>query len=248
MLLIEGLSVSVEAKEIVHRVDLEIGDGEIHVLFGPNGSGKTSLLMGIMGITPYRATEGRILFKGEDITKLSVNERAMLGIGLQFQRPPTIRGIKTRKMVEICSKGKADPELLASYMALEDFLDRDINFGFSGGEIKRAELMQLLAQNPDLLLIDEPESGVDLVSIKLIGETINRLLRRDIRIRDRKSMTPKSGLIITHTGHILNYVKADKGYVMCDGYIACSGHPQELLEQIREMGYEDCIRCHLQEN
>ena len=99
----EGLSVSVEEKEILHGVDLEVKEGEIHALFGPNGAGKTSLLMAIMGIPPYRVTEGRILFKGEDITDLLINERARLGIGLSFQRPPTIRGLRTRKMVEICS-------------------------------------------------------------------------------------------------------------------------------------------------
>ncbi|MCW4020604.1 MAG: ABC transporter ATP-binding protein [Candidatus Bathyarchaeota archaeon] len=246
MLVVEGLSVSVEEKEILHGVDLEVKEGEIHALFGPNGAGKTSLLMAIMGIPPYRVTEGRILFKGEDITDLLINERARLGIGLSFQRPPTIRGLRTRKMVEICSGGKANAEEMASYLKLEDFLDRDVNYGFSGGEIKRAELLQLLAQNPDLILIDEPESGVDLESIALIGEAINRLLRRDVRLSERRKMPLKTGLIITHTGHILDYVKVDKAHVMCHGRIGCSGHPLELLEEIRKMGYEECIRCHLQ--
>lgn len=246
MLVVEGLSVSVEEKEILHGVDLEVKEGEIHALFGPNGSGKTSLLMAIMGIPPYRVTEGRILFKGEDITDLLINERARLGIGLSFQRPPTIRGLRTRKMVEICSGGKANAEEMASYLKLEDFLDRDVNYGFSGGEIKRAELLQLLAQNPDLILIDEPESGVDLESIALIGEAINRLLRRDVRLSERRKMPLKTGLIITHTGHILDYVKVDKAHVMCHGRIGCSGHPLELLEEIRKMGYKECIRCHLQ--
>lgn len=248
MLTVNGLSVSVEGKEILHRVDLEIKEDEVHALFGPNGSGKTSLLMAIMGIPPYRVTEGKILFKGEDITELPVNERARRGIGLSFQRPPTIRGLRTRKMVEICSKGKADVEALASYLELEEFLDRDINYGFSGGEIKRVELLQLLAQDPDLVLIDEPESGVDLESIALIGESINRLLKRDIRLRERREMPPKTGLIITHTGHILDYVKVDRAHVMCHGRIGCSGHPRELLEEIRKMGYEECIRCHLQKS
>ena len=246
MLTVNGLSVSIEDKEILHRVDLEIKEDEVHALFGPNGSGKTSLLMAIMGIPPYRVTEGKILFKDEDITELPVNERARRGIGLSFQRPPTIRGLRTRKMVEICSKGKADVEALASYLELEEFLDRDVNYGFSGGEIKRVELLQLLAQDPNLVLIDEPESGVDLESIALIGEAINRLLKRDIRLRERREMPPKTGLIITHTGHILDYVEVDRAHVMCHGHIGCSGHPRELLEEIRKMGYEECIRCHLQ--
>lgn len=248
MLNVKGLSVNVDDKEVLHKIDLEIEEGETHAIFGPNGSGKTSLLMAIMGVPPYRVTEGRILFRGEDINGLTVYERARRGIGMSFQRPPTIRGLKTRKIVEICSRSKADAEELASYLGLEEFLDRDLNKGFSGGEIKRAELLQLLAQDPDLVLIDEPESGVDLESIKLIGGAINRLLKRDVHLRERRRMPLKVGLIITHTGYILDYVKVDRAHVMCNGHIGCSGHPIELLEQIREMGYEECVRCHLQES
>ena len=248
LLTVEGLSVIVENREILHKVDLRIPEGEIHALFGPNGSGKTSLLMTIMGVPPYRAAEGRILFKGDEITGLPSDERARRGIGLSFQRPPTIRGLRMRQMVEICSKGKADAEEMASHLGLKEFLDRDVNYGFSGGEIKRAELLQLLAQDPDFALIDEPESGVDLESMALIGAAINRLLNRDIHLRERRRMPPKAGLIITHTGYILDYVKVDVGHVMCEGRIGCSGHPRELLEQIREAGYEECIRCHLQRN
>jgi Fe-S cluster assembly ATP-binding protein len=246
LLTVKGLSVSVEETEILHHVDLEINEGEIHALFGPNGSGKTSLLMAIMGIPPYRVTAGTIRFKGEDVTDLPVNERARRGIGLSFQRPPIIRGLKTRTMVDICSQGTVDAEALASSLGLQAFLDRDVNYGFSGGEIKRAELLQLLAQDPDLVLIDEPESGVDLESIVLIGEAINRLLKRDLRLRERRATSPKAGLIITHTGHILDYVTVDRAHVMCHGCIGCSGHPRELLEEIRKMGYEECIQCHLQ--
>ncbi len=246
MLTVTGLCVSVDETEILHHVDLEVNKGEIHALFGPNGSGKTSLLMAIMGIPPYRVTAGQILFQGEDVTDLPVHERARRGIGVSFQRPPVIRGLKTRQLVDICSKGQADAEALASSLDMGVFLDRDVNYGFSGGEIKRAELLQLLAQNPDLALIDEPESGVDLESIALIGEAVNRLLKRDIRLRERRETSPKAGLIITHTGHILDYVKVDRAHVMCHGHIGCSGHPRELLEEIRKMGYEECVQCHLQ--
>lgn len=246
MLTVTGLCVSVDETEILHHVDLEIQKGEIHALFGPNGSGKTSLLMAIMGIPPYRVTAGQILFKGKDVTDLPIHERARRGIGVSFQRPPVIRGLKTRQLVDICSKGRADADALAASLDLGAFLDRDVNYGFSGGEIKRAELLQLLAQDPDLVLIDEPESGVDLESIVLIGEAVNRLLRRDIRLRERREMSPKAGLIITHTGHILDYVKVDRAHVMCHGYIGCSGHPRELLEEIQKKGYEECIQCHLQ--
>jgi Fe-S cluster assembly ATP-binding protein len=239
---IEQLTVEVEGREILHGINLEMGIGETHVLFGPNGSGKTTLLMAIMGFPKYRVTKGKIMFKGQDITRLSLDERARLGIGMSFQRPPVVRGVKMRDMVTACLKGQEDEQRikqLAEKTNLADFLDREINYGFSGGEIKRSELMQLLAQKPELTLIDEPESGVDLVNIALIGELINELLEKDCPILERKCM----GLIITHTGHILDYVNARTGYVMCNGVIGCAGDPHEILAAIRERGYEECIRC-----
>jgi Fe-S cluster assembly ATP-binding protein len=241
---IEQLAVEVEGREILHNVSLEMKLGETHVLFGPNGSGKTTLLMAIMGFPKYRVTKGKIIFKGHDITKLSLDERARLGIGMSFQRPPVVRGVKTRDMVAACLKGEDREERikqLAEKASLADFLDRDINYGFSGGEIKRSELMQLLAQRPTLTLIDEPESGVDLVNIALIGQLINDLLEKECPIPERKCM----GLIITHTGHILDYVNARTGYVMCDGVIGCEGDPREILATIREKGYQECIACFL---
>jgi Fe-S cluster assembly ATP-binding protein len=241
---IEQLSVEVEGREILHNVNLEIKLGETHVLFGPNGSGKTTLLMAIMGFPKYRATKGKIIFKGQDITGLPLDERARLGIGMSFQRPPVVRGVKTRDMLAACLKAEESEERikqLAEKTNLLDFLDREVNYGFSGGEIKRSELMQLLAQRPTLTLVDEPESGVDLVNIALIGELLNSLLEKDCPIPERKCM----GLIITHTGHILDYVNARTGYVMCDGVIGCVGDPHEILATIREKGYEECIRCFL---
>jgi len=239
---IEQLAVEVEGREILHNINLEMGLGETHVLFGPNGSGKTTLLMAIMGFPKYRVTKGKIIFKGQDISNLALDERARLGIGMSFQRPPVVRGVKTRDMVAACLKGQEREERikqLAGRTNLADFLDRDINYGFSGGEIKRSELMQLLAQKPELTLIDEPESGVDLVNIALIGQLINELLEKDCPILERKCM----GLIITHTGHILDYVNARTGYVMCNGVIGCSGDPHEILATIREKGYQECIKC-----
>lgn len=241
---IEQLSVEVEGREILHNINLEMKLGETHVLFGPNGSGKTTLLMAIMGFPKYRVTRGRIIFKGQDITKLALDERARLGIGMSFQRPPVVRGVKTRDIVAACLRGQGNGERikqLAEKANLADFLDRDINYGFSGGEIKRSELMQLLAQRPTLTLVDEPESGVDLVNIALIGELLNSLLEKDCPIPERKCM----GLIITHTGYILDYVNARTGYVMCDGVIGCEGDPREILATIREKGYQECIACFL---
>jgi Fe-S cluster assembly ATP-binding protein len=241
---IEQLTVEVEGREILHGINLEMGLGETHVLFGPNGSGKTTLLMTIMGFPKYRVTEGRIIFKGQDITTLPLDERARLGIGMSFQRPPVVRGVKTRDMVAACLRGRDQKESisqLAEKANLADFLDREINYGFSGGEIKRSELMQLLGQKPELTLIDEPESGVDLVNIALIGELINELLEKDCPILERKCM----GLIITHTGHILDYVNARTGYVMCNGLVGCEGAPREILATIREKGYQECVACFL---
>jgi Fe-S cluster assembly ATP-binding protein len=181
---IEQLTVEVEGREILHGINLEMGLGETHVLFGPNGSGKTTLLMTIMGFPKYRVTKGKIILKGRDITMLPLDERARLGIGMSFQRPPVVRGVKTRDMVAACLRGREQKESisqLAEKANLADFLDREINYGFSGGEIKRSELMQLLAQRPALTLIDEPESGVDLVNIALIGELLNSLLEKNVQ-------------------------------------------------------------------
>ena len=242
MLEIKQLSVAVEGKEILHDVNLSIRTGETHVLFGPNGSGKTTLLMAIMGFPKYRVTKGSIIFKGKDITRLPLDERARLGIGMSFQRPPVVRGVKTYDMVSASLKSKEDEGIidrLAARTNLTELLDREINYGFSGGEIKRSELMQLLAQKPELTLLDEPESGVDLENIVLIGELINELLEKDCPIRIRSCM----GLIITHTGHILDYVNARTGYIMLDGRIGCQGDPHEILAEIKEKGYEECVNC-----
>jgi len=238
MLEIENLTVSIEGKILLREINLRIEKGETKMLFGENGSGKTSLLMAIMGLGNYKVESGRIIFKGEDITNLPPYERARRGIGIMFQRPPTIRGIKVRQMLELLQHDGENPEEMAKRLNFAEFLDRDLNLGFSGGEIKRAELLQLLAQRPDLVLLDEPESGVDLVNISIIGSTIRQLLQKDVH-RDRE----KSGLIITHSGHILDYVEADKGCVLANQTIWCTGNPHEILQGIRERGYKACLTC-----
>ena len=250
MLLIEELQVEVGEKTILKNVNMEIPEGETHILFGPNGSGKTSLMMTIMGFSGYKVTHGKITFKGEDITYMPINERAQLGIGVSFQRPPTINGLKTRNIVEICGKRRdVDVDALAGKLAFESFLDRDVNHNFSGGEIKRSELLQLMAQDPDLVLLDEPESGVDLENIVLLGETINMLLHRGVayaKDRSHKEIVEdksKSALVITHTGHILDYITADRGQVLYNGVLCCSRNAREILKWISEYGYEECIRC-----
>ena len=250
MLQIEELKVEVGGKTILNNVNMEIPKGETHVLFGPNGSGKTSLMMTIMGFSGYNVTHGKITFRGKDITDMPINERALLGIGVSFQRPPTIKGLKTKEIVKICGANQSiDIEELTKQLNFADFLDRDVNHNFSGGEIKRSELLQLMAQQPDLVLLDEPESGVDLESIVLIGDTINSLLGRGAKCpqeRPHKNIIEeqaKSALVITHTGYILDYITADRGQVLYNGILCCSRNPREILKWIREYGYEECVRC-----
>lgn len=251
MLHIENLQVELGDKVLLKHIDLDIKPGETHALFGPNGSGKTSLLMTIMGYPQYKVVRGKIFFKDVDITELPINERAQLGIGMSYQRPPTIDGLKTRQIVQICGKDKVDVEALAGRVNFLDFMERNVNAGFSGGEIKRSELLQLMAQDADLMLFDEPESGVDLENITLVGETIAGLLQRDGEPSDQKKKTrmqrkierTKMGLIITHTGYILDYVTADKGQVLFDGMLSCVSNPAEILTCIGNSGYEECVRC-----
>ena len=244
MIDIRKLSVSVDGKRILNDVYLNIGQGETVVLFGPNGSGKTSLLKTIMGIPQYRVESGNIIFRGEDITERRIDERARLGIGMVFQNPPAVRGVRLKEMLHICMEksGTFKEERIndaAEKLNFTDFLDRDVNLGFSGGEIKRSELLQLLAQNPEFVMLDEPDSGVDLVNINLVGRVINELLEKDKR-QDKRT---KGGLIITHAGYILDYVNADRAYVMLNGTVRCSGNPMDVLEDIRAKGYEECVRC-----
>ncbi len=240
LLEIKDLWVEVEGREVLKGISLKIPVGETHVIFGKNGSGKTSLLMTIMGFPEYRVKHGQIIFKGEDITHLPPFERARKGIGIMFQRPPTVKGVKLRDILELCAKHNGIKiEELAMEFGFEHFLDREINRGFSGGEIKKSELLQLLLQDPDLVLLDEPESGVDIENMQLIGKMIKKLLQKE----DPHLPRQKSGLVITHTGFILQYVTADLGYVIIDGEIYCQGNPIEIFEGIQKYGYEECKKC-----
>lgn len=250
MLVIEDLHVKIGEREVLNGINLQIKPGETFILFGPNGSGKTSLLMTLMGFSGYTVSQGRITFNGTDITYAPIYERARIGIGMSFQRPPTIHGLKTRHLVSMCSRGrKQDVEDMARKVNFETFLDRDINAGFSGGEIKRSELLQLMAQNPGLLLFDEPESGVDLENMQLIGKTVRTLLDGEVipepgrSMKEIKQSVRTSGLIITHTGYILDYVNADRGQVLYNGHLCCEARPRDILRHIREYGYQECVRC-----
>jgi Fe-S cluster assembly ATP-binding protein len=239
---VRDLSVSVGERPVLVGVSLTVLPGEVHVLLGPNGGGKTTLLMAVMGMPGYRVTGGRILFYGTDVTALPADERARAGIALSFQRPPGVRGVTVRALVgEIIGRrgggGESLRELSAS-IGTDALLDRDLNVGLSGGEVKRSELLQLLALDPALALFDEPESGVDLDSIAVVGAGMRRLLARD-----GGGGSVKAALIVTHTGHILNEVPADHGHVLVRGRIVCRGEPRTLFADIRVHGYEGCLKC-----
>ncbi|MDI6891251.1 MAG: ABC transporter ATP-binding protein [Thermodesulfovibrionales bacterium] len=240
MLRVEDLWLSLGEKQVLKGVNFSMNYGEIHVLFGPNGAGKTSLIMTMMGFPRYKVERGRIYFKGEDITDKDIYERARLGMGISFQRPPTVRGVTLRKFIEIISDGADREEIIgiAEKLNLLDHLDRGLNEGFSGGEMKRSELFQLMVQRPNLVFIDEPESGVDLENIALVGEAINTLLGKD-KVKDPK----RGAIIITHTGYILDYVNADKGYIIFDGRILCGGNPRDILSEVKKNGYRKCAVC-----
>ncbi|NOR79144.1 MAG: ATP-binding cassette domain-containing protein [Methanophagales archaeon] len=243
MLQIKDLAVEVEGKEIIRDLHLNIEEGEVHVLFGPNGCGKTTLLMTLLGFPSYKVTRGRITFKGVDITEFPTNERVKLGMGMSFQHPPEIRGVKLGDMVNI-AQGRKEEEIDEDVIALAkrlnisvDFLNRDVNLGFSGGEVKRSEILQLLAQAPDFIMFDEPDSGVDVENIELIGKIMSELLDRN----KMPSKRDKSGLIITHSGSIMRHIKADRAHVMLEGRIACSGMPDEITKNVMETGFERCV-------
>ncbi|MDH4140865.1 MAG: ATP-binding cassette domain-containing protein, partial [Coriobacteriia bacterium] len=180
LLSIEELHVEVGDREVLTGIDLEIRESETHVLLGPNGSGKTTLLNTIIGLPGYRITKGSIRFRDEDLLPLTIDERARLGIGVAYQRPPAVRGVKLRQMLDVAAGGELpepDAAELIEDLALERMIDREVNMGFSGGEAKRSEMAQMLAQQPALALFDEPESGVDLDNIAVVGGAINSLLK-----------------------------------------------------------------------
>lgn len=235
MLKVRNAWIEADGKNILKGVNLEIGKGEIHVIFGPNGSGKSTLLAAVMGLPPYKMTKGEIIFKGEDIKDEPIWKRAKMGIGIAFQTPPEIN-LKMNKLLE---KLDGNTKKYAKELRMEDYINRDINKGFSGGERKRSEILQIAIQQPDLLLLDEPESGVDMENIYIISKVINELLEKNKRIVERR----RSAIIITHTGYILDFIDANLAHVMMDGKIICKGPPRDVLETIKKYGYEKCSAC-----
>ena len=222
MLKIEHLSVAVRGRKILNDINLHIKPGEVHVLFGPNGTGKSTLIGAIMGLNRYEILEGKIYFKGQDITDMSSDERARLGVGVMIQRPPTIRGLSLRKMVEICGATSEEAETMAKWMGLDNFLDRSVNDGFSGGELKRCELLQLMAQNPDLLLLDEPAAGMNPKETEELSDFIRQI---------HKEYNLTVFMIEHHMDLVMEI--SDRIYVLEFGMTIAEGTPEEFQNNQR---------------
>lgn len=231
MLELRNLSVAAGDKAILHDVTLTVNAGEAHVLLGPNGSGKSSILAALMGLPPFDVTKGEILYRGQDLNGLSIDERARAGLGMAFQRPPALEGVSIAEFAAALDAGEA---LAAEAGALNmaGFTERDLIVGFSGGEIKRWEVLKLFLQEPDFLLFDEPESGVDLEHIAAVGAAVNKLVSQPARDGSKRG-----ALLITHTGLILEHVRADKGHILSEGRIIHSGEPKALFQHIQKAGY-----------
>jgi len=238
---VKNLSVKVEDKLILKDLNFNLKEGTSHILFGPNGSGKTTLISTLMGLPGYEAVSGKILFRGVDITNKGVDERAKLGIIVSFQNPPEITGVKLGDLLKLCLGKTTTDEFSAEEMAqieafrLTSFLNRDVNFGFSGGERKRSEILQLIFLKPKLLLLDEPDSGVDVESLRMIAIEIQHYVER----------SGSSALIITHKGDILEYIKASYGCILLGGQFHCFKHPMHIYEDIKRLGYEECVACRI---
>jgi Fe-S cluster assembly ATP-binding protein len=230
---IKNLKVKVGNGIVLDGVSLSLKRGEVHAIFGPNGSGKTSLISSIIGIPSYKIIEGRITFDGKDITKLPIYERAKLGIFCAFQNPPSIRGLKVKDFIRLFTE---DEKNVLEFSGLNNnFLEREVNVGFSGGERKKFEVAQIFAFRPKLLLLDEIDSGVDVESLKFIGKKLAEYIKKN----------KISVLVVTHHGEILNYLKPKIASVMLNGKIVCSGDYKKIWKTIRERGYEWCEKCKL---
>jgi len=231
MLKIENLSVRVGGKDIIRKINLEIKKAEIHALLGPNASGKSTLVYTMMGFPDYQIMEGEIDFKGKNIESLSIEERAKLGIALAFQHPPIIKGIKLSKLLEKISKQVIN---IKKFPIKLDLLSREINVGFSGGERKLSEIIQIISLNPSFVIFDELDSGLDVEMLEKLAIIIkDKLLNNDVSI-----------LLITHRGNILHFLKPDFAHVIINGELICSSKDwKDMWETIRKYGYEKCKEC-----
>ena len=241
MLSIENLHVEVDNKEILRGINLEIGAGEVHAIMGPNGSGKSTLSYVLSGRNGYEVTKGNIVFKGKNLLELEVEERAILGIFLALQYPVEIPGISTmsflRTALNTIRRGRGEEAISAvDFLKLarskakdlkmdEKLLQRPVNVGFSGGEKKRNEVLQMSLIEPSFAVLDETDSGLDIDALKIVADGINSLRSPD-----------RSTLIITHYQRLLNYIIPDRVHVLASGKIAASGG-KELALELEEKGY-----------
>ncbi len=241
---IKSLKVRIEDKEIIKDLDLTINDGEIHAIMGPNGAGKSSLASAIMGHPKYQV-EGKILIDGEDVSELGPDERAKKGLFLAFQQPESIEGVKVAQFIRkahAALKGKEElevEEMLKIQQELEDFtshvgvnkefLKRELNVGFSGGEKKRVEILQMMSLKPKAIILDEVDSGLDVDGIKQVANSV-------LNLKDGK----RTFLIITHYPRILKYIRPDKVHILYKGKIVKTGG-EDLAHEIEEKGYSAVI-------
>jgi Fe-S cluster assembly ATP-binding protein len=235
---IQNLHVRTEEFEILHGVDLKIEKGETHALMGPNGSGKSTLANAIMGNPAYEITEGRILLYGEDLTEAEPDDRARAGLFMAFQYPAAIPGVSVANFLRTAINVKREEpikvkefgQLLRANMDLlridPEFTKRYLNDGFSGGEKKRAEILQLAMLRPDFAVLDETDSGLDIDALRVVADGVNAM------------RGPEMGtLIITHYTRILQYVRPDFVHIMLDGRIVREGGP-ELADELEDKGYD----------
>ncbi len=238
MLKIENLHVEVDGNEIVKGLDLEVGRGEIHAIMGPNGSGKSTLANVLMGHPRYEVTEGSITFEGEDVLELEPDERAKMGMFLAFQYPSEVPGVSVANFLRTAVNSVREQDLspMEMYKLLQEkmrimrmdpkFAERYLNEGFSGGEKKRNEILQLLMLEPKLAILDETDSGLDIDALQVVARGVNELRGPDF-----------SAVLITHYQRILRYIEPDHVHVMLDGRLVTSGG-KELAEALEEKGYD----------
>jgi Fe-S cluster assembly ATP-binding protein len=238
MLKIENLHVEIDGNEIVKGLDLEVGKGEIHAIMGPNGSGKSTLANVLMGHPRYEVTEGSVTFEDEDVLELEPDERAKLGMFLAFQYPSEVPGVSVANFLRTAVNSVRDEELspMEMYRLLQEkmavmrmdpkFAERYLNEGFSGGEKKRNEILQMLMLDPRLAIMDETDSGLDIDALQVVARGVNELRGPEF-----------SAVIITHYQRILRYIEPDRVHVMLDGRIVTSGG-KELAEQLEAKGYD----------
>lgn len=234
LLKITNLTIRLEKKIILDKVNLKLKKGEIHALLGPNGSGKTTLAQVLMGLPPYKIVQGKIIFKGRNITKFTPEKRSKLGLGLVFQNPPAIKGVTLKNLIQqISSKKKQKIEFFTD-KTIDNLLMREINLGFSGGEKKVSELYQLVCLNPEFVILDEIDSGLDIERLQQIIHFIkNKFYNRQ-----------RAFLIITHREDILKYLSPSMTHILLDGKIICSSKDWlAIWKTIKKYGYEKCENC-----